>query len=70
MENEKQKEQKEQKIDDAGLAQLAAEQRFNEFETKFRKVVDEYVRQDKELNALRNEFRKYNKLIDAMEKNR
>lgn len=67
MENEK---QKEQKIDDVGLAHLAAEQQFNEFETKFREVVDNYVRQNKELNALRNEFRKYNKLIDAMEKNR
>lgn len=67
MENEK---QKEQKIDDVGLAQLAAEQRFDEFETKFREVVDNYVRQNEELNALRNEFRKYNKLIDAMEKNR
>lgn len=67
MENEK---QKEKKIDDVGLAHLAAEQRFDEFETKFREVVDNYVRQNKELNALRNEFRKYNKLIDAMEKNR
>lgn len=67
MENEK---QKEQKIDDVGLAHLAAEQRFDEFETKFREVVDNYVGQNKELNALRNEFRKYNKLIDAMEKNR
>lgn len=67
MENEK---QKKQKIDDVGLAHLAAEQRFDEFETRFREVVDNYVRQSNELNALRDEFRKYNKLIDAMEKNR
>lgn len=67
MENEK---QKEQKIDGVGLAQLAAEQRLNEFETKFRKVVDKYVRQNEELNALRKEFRKYSNLIDAMEENR
>lgn len=55
---------------ETSLAHLAAEQRFNEFETRFREVVDEYVRQNEELNALRAEFRKYSNLIDAMEKNR
>lgn len=55
---------------ETSLAHLAAEQRLNEFETKFRKVVDKYVRQNEELNALRDEFQKYSNLIDAMEKNR
>lgn len=55
---------------ETSLAHLAAEQRFNEFEAKFREVVGKYVRQNEELNALRDEFQKYSNLIDAMEKNR
>lgn len=66
MENKKQSNPKEQKVD-VGLAQLAAEQRFDEFNAKFKTLVLHYTAQSEELQALRTEFHKYNNIIKALE---
>lgn len=66
MENKKQSNPKEQKVD-VGLAQLAAEQRFDEFNAKFKTLVLQYTAQSEELQALRAEFHKYNNIIKALE---
>lgn len=66
MENKKQSNPKEQKVD-VGLAQLAAEQRFDEFNAKFKTLVLNYTAQNEELQALRAEFHKYNNIIKALE---
>ena len=69
MENKKQSNQsdpKEQKVD-VGLAQLIAEQRFDEFNAKFKTLVHNYAAQSEELQALRAEFHKYNNIIKALE---
>ena len=66
MENKKQSNPKEQNVD-VGLAQLAAEQRFDEFNAKFKTLVLQYATQSEELQALRAEFHKYNNIIKALE---
>ena len=66
MENKKQSNPKDQKVD-VGLAQLAAEQRFDEFNAKFKTLVLHYTAQSEELQALRAEFHKYNNIIKALE---
>lgn len=66
MENKKQSNPNEQKVD-VGLAQLAAEQRFDEFNAKFKSLVQQYAAQSEELQALRAEFHKYNNIIKALE---
>lgn len=66
MENKKQSNPKEKKVD-VGLAQLAAEQRFDEFNAKFKTLVLNYTAQNEELQALRAEFHKYNNIIKALE---
>lgn len=66
MENKKQSNPKKQKVD-VGLAQLAAEQRFDEFNAKFKTLVLNYTAQNEELQALRAEFHKYNNIIKALE---
>lgn len=66
MENKKQSNPKEQNVD-VGLAQLAAEQRFDEFNAKFKTLVHNYAAQSEELQALRAEFHKYNNIIKALE---
>ena len=68
MENKKQSNPKEQNVD-VGLAQLAAEQRFDEFNAKFKTLVLQYTAQNEELQALRAEFHKYNNIIKALEQN-
>lgn len=59
--------EKEKQKADVGLAQLAAEQRFDEFDAKFRSLVDQHMKANEELNALRSEFQKYNNIIKALE---
>lgn len=66
MENKKQSNPKEQNVD-VGLAQLAAEQRFDEFNAKFKTLVQQYAAQNEELQTLRAEFHKYNNIIKALE---
>lgn len=56
-----------QKQTEEGLAQLAAEQRFDEFEARFKRLVDNYAAQDEELKKLRAEAQRYTGLIQALE---
>ena len=56
-----------QKQTEEGLAQLAAEQRFDEFEARFKRLVDNYASQDEELKQLRAEAQRYTELIQALE---
>lgn len=56
-----------QKQTEEGLAQLAAEQRFDEFEARFKRLVDNYAAQDEELKQLRAEAQRYTELIQALE---
>lgn len=56
-----------EKQTEEGLAQLAAEQRFDEFEARFKRLVDNYAAQDEELKKLRAEAQRYTGLIQALE---
>lgn len=49
------------------LAQLAAKQKFNEFDKKFRGLVHNYITNNEEFKALKDEFQKYSNIVKALE---
>lgn len=60
--------EKEEATKQEGLAQLAAEQRFDEFEANFRRLVKQHLDNNERLQALQAECNEYRRIISALNK--